>query len=113
VGLTSTPPAHLKSRPANIFTAAAAGAAGPGAAAKTYGLGATQPAADGADRLTFTSTNDGGAPSPQRSDSPIYGFSGPEAWEVNVDGGAAGGVAGQQPGRTKPKLSATGSKYLR
>jgi hypothetical protein len=119
VGLTSTPPAHLKSRPANVFSQSAApgasgaqptataGAAGAGAAAKAYGMGATQHA-DGADRLTFTSSA-GGAPSPQRSDSPEYRFRGPEAWDVNADAGAAGATAG----RGKPKLTTAGSKYLR
>ena len=97
MGLTSTPPAHLKNsgRGVNIFSASYAGATAT-AAATTAGV-------DSTDRLA----RQGGAQmsSPLRTASPpAYGFTGPEAWTVPDRS-----VPEQPSGASKGKAN----KYLR
>lgn len=99
VGLTATPPAHLKAGAsrAGFFTEPQFGG-------------------DGSDRLAVGGT----ANSPQRSDSPIFGFNGPEAWTVSDGADGSGGGARAPPAglaakaAVKPRTSVGGSsKYMR
>lgn len=107
VGLTATPPAHLKtgSRP-GFFAEPQSGADGDRLAYQGHGGGGS-------------GGGGGSAITPQRSDSPTFGFSGPEAWTV-ADGadGAGGGVLAPPAGlaanaTVKPRASVGGSKYMR
>ena len=123
VGLTSTPPAHLKQpRSANIFSTAAATAGAARSNAGTSasaGSGASQYVADGSDRLSFHGP--GVLPSPQRSSSPpTYGFSGPEAWSVpdmpitgKLGGSSGGGSLGKSRTSTGGSASGVSNKGLR
>jgi hypothetical protein len=105
VGVTATPPAHLKGRSGYFFGDAATGTA---AAVGAQG-------GDGSERLAFQGA--GSVVSPQRSDSPTFGFHGNDAWTVS-DGQAGAGRGAAPAGlganfAQKPRPSVPGSKYLR
>lgn len=109
MGLTSTPPAHLKSRPVNIFSNQANNASGNASS----GAGGAGEHSD-ADRLASAprghSAGSQGAPSqlsPTRSESPTFG---PEAWTVgeNTASGAGAPVV-----KSKPKRSIAAASSMR
>lgn len=103
VGLTSTPPAHLKSRPVNIFSTQANSGAGAGEHTDADRLASAAPrghhsaGSQGASQL-----------SPTRSESPSFG---PEAWTVGDS--TAGSGTGAPVAKSKPKRSVVAASSMR